>query len=294
MRGPIGSLLFSIWLCNCAWLCGCASGSSGSAESAPAVPYQLGQALVIGEVEGGELTQVEPGCESEVCVAVRERCGEEAYADVVLGTEGQVLDVLCYRGNAQAEAIGVAAVASASAGNNTVLVLDDAADGEDVTGDVVLLGNNAVVFGHGADVSRIGGNLAIDKNNAIVRGVAILGDVTIDKNNAQLAFTEIFGDVTINGNNTTLAECIIHGQIVINGVNTVLVNNRVRGARTLVGKNLECNGNTSFDAEDGDAGAGAVSGDAGSSDAGAPAGAIVCEDRQGPPGGGNGNGNGRR
>jgi hypothetical protein len=280
MRATIGYILASIALSSCA------SGSSKSAGSDLSVPYRVGQALVIGEVEGGELTSVDPSCESEECIAVRERCGEEAYADVVLGTDGQVLDVLCYRGNAETRELGVSSVETASAGNNTVLVLDDVADGEDVTGDVVLLGNNAVVYGHGADVSRIGGNLAIDKNNAIVRGVAILGNVTISKNNAQLAFTEIFGDLTIEGNNTTLAECIVHGEVRIEGVNTVLVQSRFRGARTLVGKNLECNGNTSFDGELGDAGADAAPSSAADAGAlGAATGSVVCEDRQGPPSG---------
>jgi hypothetical protein len=282
MRATIGYILASIVLSSCT------SGSSGSAGSDLSVPYRVGQALVIGEVEGGELTSIDPSCETEECAEVRERCGEQAYADVVLGTDGQVLDVLCYRGNAETQELGVPSVETATAGNNTVLVLDDVADGEDVIGDVVLLGNNAVVYGHGADVSRIGGNLAIDKNNAIVRGVAILGDVTISKNNAQLAFTEIFGDLTIEGNNTTLAECIVHGEVRIDGVNTVLVQNRFRGARTLAGKNLECNGNTSFDGELGDAGADAASAPSTAADAGADGaatGSVVCEDRQGPPSG---------
>jgi hypothetical protein len=286
MRATIGYVLASVWLSSCA------SGSSGSTASDAPVPYRLGQALVIGEVEGGELTPVDGSCDSDVCAAVRERCGDQAYADVVLGADGQVLDVLCFRGNAEAESLGTASVETASAGNNTVLVFDDVADGDDVTGDVVLEGNNAVVYGHGADVSRIGGDLAIDKNNAIVRGVAIVGDVTITKNNAQLAFTEIFGDLTIEGNNTTLAECVVHGAVRIDGVNTVLVNNHFRGARQLSGKNLECNGNTSFEGELADAGAGAASDVVGGTASnGADAGAeslVVCEDRTGPPGGGGG------
>jgi hypothetical protein len=282
MRAPIAIVLAAIGLSSCS------SGSSNDTASAGLVPYRLGQALVIGEVVGGELTSVGSGCDSDVCVAVHERCGDEAYADVVLGAEGQVLDVLCYRGNAEAREIGVASVDTASAGNGTVLVFDDVADGDDVTGDVELLGNNAVVFGYGADVSRIGGNLVIDKNNAIVRGVAVAGDVTIAKNNAQLAFTEIFGDLTIEGNNTTLAECIVHGQVNISGVNTVLVNNRFGQSGTLAGKNLECNGNTRFDAEAADAGADAARQDG--ADAGTAAAAVPCEDRQGPP---DGRGNGR-
>ena len=214
-----------------------------------------------------------------------ERCGERAYADVVVDAEGAVLDVLCFRGNATVQELGPAEVASASAGNNTVLVLDGEDDGLDVTGDVTLTGNNAVIYGRGADVSRIGGNLAIDKNNAIVRGVSIAGDVTIDKNNAQLSFTEIFGDLTIAGNNTTLAECIVHGQVHLEGVNTVLVQNRFEGARTLSGKNLTCNGNVGFeDAAQDDSDAGAADAASATDTGNAPT--VTCARS-------NGSGNGR-
>lgn len=234
----------------------CADGSSASREGV--TPYQLGQALVIGEARDAQLTTVDETCDSEACQAVRERCGEDAYADVVVDADGHVLDVLCFRGNATVVEIGEDEVASASAGNDTVLVFDALDDGPDVTGSVTLTGNNAVIYGEGAALSQIGGDLAIDKNNAIVRGVSIHGDVTIDKNNAQLSFTEIFGDLIIQGNNTTLAECVVHGEVRIDGVNTVLVNNRFAGARTLSGKNLTCNGNVSFEpaAEGADAGAG--------------------------------------
>jgi hypothetical protein len=242
------------------FLFGCSKDTS-SEDRLAAKPYQLGQALVIGQASGGQLVVVNEGCETDACRAVLERCGADAYADVVVAADGDVLDVLCLRGNASIEAVGTEAVPSASAGNNTVLLLDADADGADVTGNVVLTGNNAAILGQGVDVSQIGGDLVIDKNNALVRSVTISGDVTIDKNNAQLAFTEIFGDVTINGNNTTLAECTVHGALHITGTNTVLVQNRFAGARSLSGKNLACNGNVSFeetaaDAGVGDAGAG--------------------------------------
>jgi hypothetical protein len=242
MRTMIASILPFVWLCGCA------------DDSAPNTPYTLGQALVIGQQEAA-LTSVDESCDSAACQAVRERCGEDAYADVVVDESGQVLDVICFRGNAEIQEIGSNAVDSASAGNNTVLVLDDVDDGADVTGSVVLTGNNAVLYGRGADVSQVGA-LDIQKNNAIVRGVSILGDVTIDKNNAQLSFCEIHGDLTILGNNTTLAECVVHGQVQIEGVNTVLVNNRFSTERALAGKNLSCNGNVGIDAAaDAEAGA---------------------------------------
>jgi hypothetical protein len=277
MRTTIGYML------TLAWLCGCSTGSSSSDNAGAATPYQLGQALVIGETRGGELMNVDGTCDTDVCREVIERCGEDAYADVVVDADGNVLDVLCFRGNAEVREIGPEAVATASAGNNTVLVLDGADDGPDVTGDVVLTGNNAVIYGRGADVSEIGGDLAIDKNNAIVRGVTIQGDVRIDKNNAQLSFTEIHGDLTIDGNNTTLAECVVHGQVIINGVNTVLVQNRFLSESALSGKNLECNGNVSVSAQPaGDAGTTTGDSDGGASDAGVVEAELICENERGP------------
>ena len=246
MRNTVLSILSFTWLCACA-----GSDPQGS------TPYRLGQALVIGESEGGELTTVDAACDTEACAAVRERCGDEAYADVVLDESGNVADVLCFRGNLKVEELGVDTVDSARAGNNTVLVLDAEDDGDDVTGDVVLEGNNSVVYGKGADVSVIGGSLLIEKNNAIVRGVSIAGDLVIDKNNAQLSFTEIHGDLTIAGNNTTLAECVVHGQVRITGNNTVLVQNQLAATGAISGKNLTCNDNVRFVEADGaDAGVG--------------------------------------
>lgn len=264
-----------------AWLCGCTSDGDDTSRSA--APYQLGQALVIGESSEARLVSVDATCESEACRAVIERCREPAYAEVIVAEDGTVFDVVCFRGNASFQEIGPDAVATASAGNRTVLVFDDLDDGADVTGNVVLTGNNAVIYGHGADVSRIGGDLAIDKNNAVVRGVSIGGDVRIEKNNAQLSFVEIFGDLTIAGNNTTLAGSTVHGQVFIDGVNTVLVQNRFFAVTQLAGKNLDCNGNVAVSRGGPTSDAGAGPGDADVEEVEAP---ISCQNEQGPSNGG--------
>jgi len=286
MRITIGSVLLL------ALAPGCTPDGGTRGNGASTSPYPLGQALVIGESPEGQLMAVDGSCGTEVCTSVRERCGDAAYAEVVLGSEGQVLDVLCFRGNAQFEPIAGEPVETASAGNNTVLVLDASDDGADVTGDVVLAGNNAVIYGQGPTVSRIGGDVRIEKNNAVVRGVRIGGDVRIDKNNAQLSFVEILGDLTITGNNTTLVGSSVHGKVVLEGVNTVLVQNRFFGVSALAGKNLECNGNVTVSAAEA-----APASDAGASDAGAAPEAsdagvetpLVCQGVKGSP-----NGRGRR
>jgi hypothetical protein len=217
------------------------------------VPYTLGQARLIGPDKGGTPTSVDADCDSDECRAVIDRCGDdEVFADVVLDADGNVLDVLCYRANVSVRDLGTEPVENASAGNNTVLVFDDVDDGIDVTGDVTLEGNNAVLYGHGSDVSVVGGDLLIEKNNAVVRGVRIQGDVTITKNNTQLSFCQIDGDLTISGNNVTLAECVVHGEIRIEGNNTVLVQNDLAGTPVIVANNTSCNANRTFDDANGD------------------------------------------
>jgi hypothetical protein len=230
----------------------CVFSACGDGEPRVETPYQLRQALIIGDDEDGRLTEVDEDCDDAECEAVLERCGEDAYADVALDEEGEVADVLCYRGNVTVVELGEDAVETAEAGNNTVLVFDAVDDGPDVTGDVVLSGNNAIVYGEGADVSVIGGSLAIEKNNAIVRGVTILGDVTIDKNNTQLSFVVIEGNLTVNSNNVTLVESTVHGSVTIVGNNAVLVENQLAGVDALSAKNLTCNGNVRFDDADDD------------------------------------------
>jgi hypothetical protein len=223
----------------------------GQGDHEYATPYGVNQAMLIGPDKGGTLTDVDE-CDSDECSAVVERCGADSFADVMLDPDSNVLDVLCYRPNVTVKQIGLDAVVTARAGNNTVLVLDGEADAADVTGDVIIDGNNAVVYGDGPDVSLIAGSLSVEKNNAIVRGVRIQGDVTITKNNTKLAFCQIDGDLTITGNNTTLGECVVHGQLRIEGNNTVLVRNEFGAPPTLLGKNLSCNANRSFDDADSD------------------------------------------
>jgi hypothetical protein len=235
-----------------------------------ATPYALGQALRIGPDKGGTPAPLNEVCEAapdqDACEAEIERCGRDAYADLVLDEDQSALDVICYPGHVSVHEIGAEPVATASAGNHSVLVLDDLDDGADVTGDVTLSGNGSILYGHGAGVSVVGGSVAMEKNNAIVRGVHIAGDVTITKNNAQLAFCEIGGDLTIQGNNATVAECVVHGRARIEGNNAVLVRNELAQNSELSGKNLSCNANVVFDP------------DAGAPDAGAAPTPVSCDD----------------
>lgn len=232
-----------------------------SSDPEVATPYQPGDITVLGEALGGRPERIEE-CGDE-CSTVDDECGDDAAADVVLDADGEVADVICYGQDVNVETVGIDRVESAEAGNKTVLVLDGIDDGEDVTGNVVVSGNNSTVWGEGPEVSVIGGTLKITKNNAVVRGVRIHGDVAVTKNNAQFSMCVIEGDLTITGNNTTFADCVILGDVKIAGVNTVLAQNRFGKSYEIGGKNLTCNENYTFvdanedgefdDAETGDA-----------------------------------------
>jgi hypothetical protein len=183
----------------------------------------------------------------DVCLTPQDECGDDATADVIVGENGEVLDVLCYP-NKEYDVIeiGDEPIEDPVLGNNQVIVFDGLDDGDDVVGDLTIEGNNAIVYGEGPDTSVIGGDLNIAKNNAIVRGVRIKGDVTLTQNNTSLVYCVIEGNLTIAHNNVSVALCDIHGTVTIEGNNTVFVSNRVAGDQGIEGDNLSCNDNFSF------------------------------------------------
>lgn len=231
-----------------ALLCAC-----GSDETEVVTPYEPGSATIIGEQAGGEAIVTLSGCNDGACTEAVEQCGADGAADVIVDDAGNVVEVICYGQDVAVEQIPAEQVDTYSTDqkNDTVLVLDGADDGVDVEGDVVVDGNNAVIYGEGPDVSVVSGTLQLEMNNAKIRGVRIQGDVIIDKNDTKLLYCVIEGDLTIIGNNTTVAECQVFGRVQITGLNTVFVRNGCEGAERLDGFNLTCNGNTSFaDAND--------------------------------------------
>jgi hypothetical protein len=230
------------------WIAACSQADSGPAP----LPYPLGQALVIGSGEDGTLAVVDDGCDSAECVAVREQCGSQAYADVLLDADGEVADVICLRSDVKVTEVGTEAIEGATVDNGTLLVLDGEEDGLDVTGDVVLSGNEAIVHGASAETALIGGNLILSGNGGIVREVTVQGDVIVDGNDAQLALVVVEGNLTIRGNNASLAEAVVFGELRIQGNDAVLVENQVQGEAALEGKNLTCNGNVVFADADAD------------------------------------------
>lgn len=231
------------------------TGCGGSSDAALATPYHPGSATVVGDKNdvGEPDPSLTDGCHDVGCQATRDKCGPNGAGDVILDASGKVLDVVCYGQDVSVVQVPANQVPNYDTpGNNTVLVIDGANDGLDVTGDVVIDGNNAVIYGAGPDTSVIGGTVAIEKNNAKIRGVRIQGDVTIDKNNTKLLYCVIEGNLTITGNNTTIAECDVYGAVSVSGLNTVLVSDRFAGIDAIPGQNLTCNDDRRFDDANGD------------------------------------------
>lgn len=208
--------------------------------------------MVFGADGGGMTMSIDAGCESPVCQAVLERCGSEAFADVVLDRSGEVADVMCYSGGLAVSELGRAPIEGLGTAADTVYVFDSSDDGGDVIGPVTVTEPNVILYGGGAGLSQIWGELRVDAPGTLVRGIHIRDDVTIDRNDVKLSLVEIGGELTINGNGVTVSGSVVHGAIHVVGSDTVLVRNLFEGAAELSGTNLVCNLNQRFDDEDGD------------------------------------------
>ena len=234
-------------MCLLLALCAC---SSSSREQV--LPYPVGQAMVFGAPEGGATMTIDAVCADETCQAVLDECGVSAYAEVVLDTQGNVLDVMCYPADVDLREIGAAPFETIGEESGTVFVFDALEDGADVLGDVRVTGDDDVLYGAGAEVSVLAGDLHIDGERTVLRGLTIRGDVTIDKNDAKLSLVQINGDLTINGNGVTLSESVVHGDVLVVGSHAVLARNLLEGVGSLTGTNLACSLNQRFDDSDGD------------------------------------------
>jgi hypothetical protein len=181
-------------------------------------PYAPGETRVIGSSDEDE------GASSRA----EQKCGDGASADVLVGSDGEVLSIVCYPNE------------------------DYAVVGADVEDDLLIEGNDVIVYGDGPESSRISGNLEIVENDAIVRGVHIAGDAILRKNNGALVDCVIEGDLLVIGDDNSLALCEIWGDVIIDGDDTVLVSNLVAGDQAVAGTNLRCNDNRRFTDIEGD------------------------------------------
>jgi hypothetical protein len=223
-------------------LCACSSNEE------VVLPYPVGQAMVFGESkDGGVMLSLGSRCTSEACLAVRERCGGDVYAEVILATTGSVLDVICYRADLDVRQLAHTPFESIGEESNTVFIIDDIDDGADLLDQVVVSGDNDVLYGSGAALSVLGAGLDLAGLGSIVRALTVRGDVTVKRNDAKLSLVEIWGDLTINGNRVTLSESIVHGDVLVVGTDAVLARNVLANVAPLEGTNLRCALNQRFD-----------------------------------------------
>lgn len=227
----------------------------GSSEDAPPpgdnTPYTSDpdKTVVVGP-SGTATVQASGDCvtlPSGECVDAK-KCSDGERRDVVIGSDGKVVAVVCYPANSAPPTIeSTGDVSLGKNDNKGVVALDGADDGVDVAGDVTASGNNVVVYGEGAAVSVVGGGVESTGNNFALRGVTVKKDVHIAGNNATLVLCVIEGNVVIEGNNNVIADCSIGGDVSLHGVNNVLVGNEIGGAvSTGDDKNTVCDGNVTW------------------------------------------------
>lgn len=243
MPSPLGSL--STVVVAAALLAACVGGCSSS-EPDSVTPFPIGQAMVYGSKPGGEAIDVAPSCKSDVCSAVRQRCGDRAYAEVILDRRGAIADVVCYAGGLHISELGTGPLAKLREEPDTVFVFDSLDDGADLLENATLTADNVVLYGAGAQLSEMGGKLDIAASGVNVRGIRIDGDVTIDGHAAKLSLVEIRGELFINADDVTLTESLVFGGVHVLGRGSVFVRNLFGKDSELSGSDLKCNLNQRF------------------------------------------------
>jgi hypothetical protein len=176
------------------------------------------------------------------CIKPQDKCGEGISSDVILDTDGKVLQVICYpKGDElSVEEVNAEQGDIPQTDNNAVLALDGADDGADVMGNLSIDANNVVVYGKGPDVSVVAGDVSVDGNNIIIHGVRIQGNVDVIANNAYFVDCVIEGDLTIDKNDAVVSSCDVLGKTIVRANNAALTANRFASAPVFEGKNARC------------------------------------------------------
>lgn len=179
------------------------------------------------------------------CVRPQQQCGVGAHAEVVVSADGKIQDVVCFPDKAQSYTV-VDNQPAVSVEGKEIVVLDRAADGPDVAGNLDINGSNAIVYGQGPGLSVIGGNVNVIYNNGIVRGISVLGDTTFIGNDNTFYYCVIYGNVTIQSNGNVLSACDIYGNVTVIGNNNELRALRIQGTVSNQGSNNVCSADVRF------------------------------------------------
>lgn len=211
-----------------------------SSEESNPYPYALDEIRVIGG-DGGEYE-----------ADANDECGAGASADVIVDEDGDVLSIVCYPNEGYEVVTLEDEAQEPELGDHVVAVLDGDDDGVDVKGDLLIDGQNVIVYGAGPEASVIEGNLEVIEDGAIARGVRIEGDAILRKDGAALVDCAIEGDLIVIGDGVTIARCEVWGDVIMDGSHAVLVSTLVAGDQQLSGDDLRCNDNHRFTDIEGD------------------------------------------
>lgn len=181
-------------------------------------------------------------------------CDEEgAQSDIILGDDGEVVEVICYPSaddgtpvqELEPDADGNLDVEQSESG--TVLTFPTDTDGQVLEGDLRLSAERTTLYGNGVENTILGGNLTVESNNSRVRGVTVEGNVefTSNSNNSKMTFCKIHGDLAVFSNNVTVASCQVFGNVNVTGNGAILVGIGVQGEWN-VNASATCEGCYSF------------------------------------------------
>jgi hypothetical protein len=240
--------------CGLLILLGCGDDDGAPRYGTPWVP---GNANVFGNASGPAVRYdfpdsdeciVPPDVEVDTCERARQECEPGSAADVVVDEGGNVLHVVCLPPHIDhVEPVDLEDGVIDQTSNNVALVFES--EGGTLEGDLLVNGNNVVLFGDSPADAVIDGDLTLTGNNTIARGITVTGNVNVLLNNTVMVYCVIHGDLFIGANNTVVSGCDVFGNVVVTGLNTELYGLHIQGnldVGPLAGLNLRCEGLKSF------------------------------------------------
>lgn len=230
-----GRTRFTLGVLSLSAIVGCGAEAAFPGGDNRTVVISDGMTTVLDNPSGNNCLMLPGGA----CISPKDKCGAGAHAEVVLGPDGKVANIVCYPDKVSSYTL-VEQQPSASVDNKGLLVFDGKVDGPDIAGDLNVTGNNATVYGQGPVQSVVGGNLTVSYNNATIRGISVLGDTTIVGNNTVMYYCVIVGNVLIPSNDNILSGCDIYGNVTVTGNNNQLLALRIQGTLSNRGNGNVC------------------------------------------------------
>jgi hypothetical protein len=237
-----------------------------AASGSPQQPYSASRTTVIGTdssgnaVNGSTNEQVVAGD----CVTVGSTCVDTSSGangsqfcqggpsggpvDSIV-VDGKVVTTVCYPPGKDGKTTVVSGNGNVNVphnANNTTVTFDPQTDGNKITGDVNVDGNNVAIYGDGADKTILDGNVTLSGNNARIRGLTITGDLILQSNNTAAVLVKVLGNVQVLGNNDVFTAGDVFKNVSVTKNNVVLVSNRAQGTWSAAGGNADCVDNKAF------------------------------------------------